>query len=358
MLEQLKRDIDGGLGSFLKDAAPALRLKADSGLLYAGIRDFLSRDGKRIRPALFLISYLGYTKRRKFSYEKLLRCSLSQELLHDFLLIHDDVIDRSALRRGKPTLHRVFNSGTGAPAGSELGPNLSIVAGDIVFALAIDALMSFDEAPSRKERALKVFTGAAASTGMGEFIDVLNNIKKIEKITEKDVFLTYTLKTAKYTFEGPLLTGAVLAGAPEEEIKKLSKLGIVLGQAFQIQDDLLDMFSSSKKIGKPVLSDLNESKKTLLVWKAYQSLAGKDKKLIKHLLEKEKKTYGDLLRFRKLIKSSGADKYCLEKALSLLEEADSTCCALRMKTKYRTALEQFIKMSFSKLDSLRSTLLK
>ncbi|MFC1480374.1 polyprenyl synthetase family protein [Candidatus Omnitrophota bacterium] len=342
MLKKLKKDVDSALGTYLKELKTDLDMGRVSPLLYSGIKDFLQRDGKRIRPILFLISYQGYTKRKQFSYQKLLRSSLSLELLHDFFLVHDDVIDNSDLRRGKPTLHRFFNSALGVGAKNELGPNLSIAAGDIIFALAVKALLSFDENPTRKQQALLEFVKAAASTGMGEFIDVLNNIKKIEKITEKDILTTYTLKTAKYTFECPLVIGAILAGATSGELNKLSRLGIALGQAFQIQDDLLDIFSTAKKIGKPVLSDLNESKKTLPAWKTYKKLTIKDKKLLARLLEKNKKTYSDLLAFRKLIKSTGAHNWCLNKIMSLLQEADSILGGVRMKKKYRTLLKRFI----------------
>ncbi|MFH1553113.1 MAG: polyprenyl synthetase family protein [Candidatus Omnitrophota bacterium] len=342
MLKKLKKDVDKALGAYLKELKTDLNMGRVSPLLYGGIKDFLQRDGKRIRPILFLISYQGYTRRKQFSYQKLLRSSLSLELLHDFFLVHDDVIDNSDLRRGKPTLHRLFNTALGVGAKNELGPNLSIAAGDIIFALAVKTLLSFDENPVRKERALLEFVKAAASTGMGEFIDVVNNIKKIENITEKDVFLTYTLKTAKYTFECPLLVGAILAGAKSEELGKLSRLGIILGQAFQIQDDLLDIFSTSKKIGKPVLSDLNESKKTLPAWKTYKKLTVKGKKLLARLLEKDKKTYSDLLKFRKLIKSTDAHNWCLDKIMLLLQEADSILLGVRMKKKHRALLKRFI----------------
>ncbi|MFH1664612.1 MAG: polyprenyl synthetase family protein [Candidatus Omnitrophota bacterium] len=342
MLNELKKDIDKSLRSLLSDITGVLALRSSSAVLYESIEDYLGRDGKRIRPILFLLSYLGYTKKKRPSYKKLVRCSLALELLHDFLLIHDDIIDGSAQRRGKPALHRVFNTRFGMPSGNALGPNLGIVAGDIIFALAVETLLFVDEDPCRKELALKIFTRAAAATGIGEFIDVINNIKKIDSVTEKDVFLTYVMKTAKYTFEAPLVMGATLAGSGGKELEALSRLGILLGQAFQIQDDLLDVFSTSKKIGKPVLSDLNESKKTLLVWNAYKNLKGPERKALKGLLEKKKKTYADLLKFRKLIKTSGADEYCREKAASLFRESTAICSGLRMKAHYKTALARFI----------------
>lgn len=352
MLKKIKKDIDKSLDTLVKELGRYASIKTSSPLLYSGIKDFLVRDGKRIRPILFLISYLGYTKRKNFSYKDLLKASLSLELLHDFMLMHDDVIDKSDLRRGKPTLHRVFNKKMALPLNSDLGEALSIVAGDVVFAASIDCLMSFKESASRKEKALAKFTEAAATTGVGEFIDVVNNVKKIEKLKEKDVLLTYTLKTAGYTFEAPLVMGAILAGSSEQEIKKLSKLGIMLGQAFQIQDDLLDVFSTSKKIGKPVLADLEESKKTLLVLKTYKSLSPSNKKTFKRLLEKPKKSKSDLVKMRRLIQSSGAGSYCSKEIRSMHAKSMRIMQTLKMSKKYKKVLFDFAEKSFSKLDSL------
>lgn len=343
MLKTLKKDVDSALKSALKDLSGELDLKPIPPLLYAAIKDFIERDGKRIRPILFLISYKGYTKRKNFSYKGLLKSSLSVELLHDFLLIHDDVIDKSGLRRGKPTLQRLFNAKLGMPKGSDLGENLSIVAGDVLFAMAVKSLLSLKEDPARKEEALTAFIKAASATGVGEYIDVVNNIKRIETLSRKDIFQTYILKTAKYTFQCPLVMGAVLAGAKKSEINKLSRLGVFLGQAFQLQDDMLDVFSSARKIGKPVLSDLNEGKKTLLVWKTYQNLKGKDKKKLKNLLEKKKKSYKDLAAFRKMIKSSGSYEYCAGITRSLLKEASCLSKKLKMKKEYKSLLEELIR---------------
>lgn len=337
MIKKLKKDIDKSLNNFAGDLRFFPNIGA-SPLLHNGIQNFIKRSGKRTRPLLFMISYLGYSKKTRPPYKDLLRASLSLELLHDFLLIHDDIIDNSALRRGEPALHKFFNKQIGTSSNNNLGANLAIIAGDIIFALAINVFSSFKEKPCQKEKALAVFCETAIFTGLGEFMDVLNNIKKIETIKEKDVSLTNILKTAKYTFEGPLVIGALLAGAKKQEIKKLSKLGILLGQAFQIKDDLLDIFSSSKKIGKPILSDLNESKKTLLIWRTYRCLPDKDKKKLKNLLEKHKKTYKDLLLLRKFVKTANSDKYCLNKINSLLAKADNICSKLRMKQKYKQAL--------------------
>lgn len=352
MFKEMKKDVDRALKVFLKETETGVKLRSSASLLYSGIQDFITRDGKRVRPILFMLGYLGYTRQTKVDREKLVRASLSVELLHDFLLIHDDVIDKSDLRRGKPTLHRYFNAGLGLAAGNGLGPDLSIVAGDVIFAMAVEAFLDAPGKPACRERALREFTRSAAATGAGEFVDVVNNMTAIDKISRKEIFLTYILKTARYTFEGPLVSGAMLAGATASETEKLSQLGIALGQAFQIQDDLLDVFSSSKKTGKPMLSDLDESKKTLMVWKTYQSLSASDRREFKRILEKDRKTARDLGRLRDLIILSGAQRYCLKKIEALLAEAISLLAGLKIKKKYKVVLDGFVKKTFIKTEEL------
>jgi len=358
MVKDLKKDVDREIKAFLSDIKKNYRLHEISKLLFNGIKDFLERKGKRIRPILYLLTYHGYTKRKKFSYKRLIRSSLSLELLHDFLLVHDDVIDRSQLRRGKPTLHRLFNARLAVSPDNIMGSGLSIVAGDVIFALAVETLLDIDEEQSRKEKALRKFIEAAALTGGGEFIDIVNGAKGIDKIRRRDVFLNYTMKTAKYTFEAPMLMGAILAGAEKRELEKLSELGIVLGHAFQILDDLLDMFSTSKEIGKPVLSDLAESKKTLLVWKAYGDLSGKDKLIFKRIFKKENKAQADLNKLKKLVETSGAPAHCLKKTRSLLAEADHIIEGLRMKKEFKKRLRRLTAGFTPKIERLERAIKK
>ncbi|RJP28076.1 MAG: polyprenyl synthetase family protein [Candidatus Omnitrophota bacterium] len=352
----LKARLNKSIDIFLADTLKNYKVNSVSPALYQCIKDFLQREGKRIRPILYIVSYCGYAKNKKINFPKLLRSSLALELFHDFMLIHDDVIDKSYLRRGRPTLHILFNNKFGVSKKSQLGEHLSIIAGDIIFALAIDSFLQIDENLSRKQLALKKLVETAAFTGAGEFIDVVNSTKNIEQISQKSIYLNYLLKTAKYTFETPLLLGGILNGVPDKELKKLSKLGVNLGLAFQIQDDLLDIFSSSKSIGKPILSDLVESKKTLLLWQAYKKLNNNDKITIRRILKKEKKTNSDLLAFRDLIRKSKSQQYCFNKALSLLKTADSICRSLQMGSENRKIIQEFINKLFEKTKELKTIL--
>jgi len=336
------KKINASLKHFLTDANRRYSLGITSDALLRSSKDFILRKGKRIRPLLFVLSYKGYTRKTSYSDKRLFTSAASIELLHDFMLIHDDVIDNSDLRRGKPTLHKLFDHNIHLPDKAKVGTSLAIVAGDIIFALAIESLLSIDEGMERKEKALKNLVQAAAYTGAGEFIDVVFGHKTIDQLSEHDIFLTYTLKTAKYTFECPLLMGAILAGVPAPELKKLSQLGLAAGQAFQIYDDFLDLFATKKTIGKPILTDLAESKKTLLVFKAYKNSKPDEKKRFREIFEKNTKTVSDLEDLRNIVVKSGSYDYCLKKMSSLQEEATRLVKSLKMKKAYKKALEYVI----------------
>ncbi|MFH1836574.1 MAG: polyprenyl synthetase family protein [Candidatus Omnitrophota bacterium] len=342
MLEELKKDIDKDLIRLINTSPLGIYIKKSSPLLHDGIKDFLKRPGKRIRPIFFLLSYLGYTKKRKIDRPRLIRSSLSMELLHSFLLMHDDVIDNSDLRRGQLSLHRLFNKIYKVPPHDKLGYDLSIVTGDIVFSMAIKELSQVKEDPKNIMNAVSILADTAAYTGLGEYIDVVNDSKKIDKITKNDILFTYRMKTSKYTFEGPLLIGSTLAGARKSETSKLERLGCLLGQGFQIQDDLLDIFLFSDETGKPPFKDLEESKRTLLMQDTYARLDKRGKKAISSLLDKKNKTKKDISVILGLIRSSGSGIYCLNEIKRFTSLSKKIISGLKIKAIYRTLLEQFV----------------
>jgi geranylgeranyl diphosphate synthase type I len=338
MIELLKKNINRSLELFMDRIKDDYKFHLINPILYETIREFSLRNGKRIRPLLLILSYMGYGKKRKRISSSLYNASTCIELLHNFMLIHDDVIDRSDLRRGKPTLHKLLGKTVKTAAPKKLGYDLGIIAGDIVYALAIDAFLSIEEAPARKEKALRYFIQTAAFTAMGEFIDTVYSVEKLDRVKEKDVFLNYTLKTARYTFDCPLVVGALLAGAGSNEIKLLSKLGLLIGQAFQIQDDIIGIFGSQENIGKPILSDLVESKKTLLVCHAYQKLRGAPRVSFMRRFNKPKKTFHDLKAIRRIFIDAGSLEYSLRQVQSRFDTTLKIIERLRMKDKYRKIL--------------------
>ena len=346
MIKQIRKQIDQSLETFMDRVKEDYKLHLVSPILYESIREFSLREGKRIRPLLLILSYKGFSPKGKRTPPSIYNASTCIELLHSFMLIHDDIIDQSDLRRGKPTMHKMLAKTVKTKDKTKLGYDLSIVAGDIVYALAIDAFLAIKEAPTRKERALKYFIQTAAFTAMGEFIDTVHGVEQLNKVKEKDVFLNYTLKTARYTFDCPLVTGAILAGADNRDIKKLSDLSIMIGQAFQIQDDVIGIFETEKNIGKSILSDLDESKKTLLVSHANETLSPQKRKLFMKYFNKRKKTYNDLVAVRKIFVEAGSLQYCMEQINTRIEKTFKKLRSLKMHDQYRLVIEDAIYQLF------------
>jgi len=335
MIDQIRKRIDISLASFLETVKKDYKLHTVSPILFDSIKDFTLREGKRIRPLLLILGYKGYTRGKKPISKEIYNASTCMEFLHNFMLIHDDIIDRSDLRRGKPTMHKLLEKTVKTDDPKKLGYDLSIVAGDIVYALAIDAFLSINESLERKERALKYFIQTAAFTAMGEFIDTIHGVESLDNVKEKDVYLNYTLKTARYTFDCPLVTGAILGGADNREIKKISEFAIQIGQAFQIQDDIIGIFESEKNIGKSILSDLAESKKTLLVCHAYENLKGARKKEFLSYFMKKEKVFKDLVEVRRIFIESGSLDYCLSAVKVRLAKSQKILKTLKMDLTYR-----------------------
>jgi len=338
MIEQIRKNIDKSLASFLDTVKKDYKLHLVSPLLFESIREFTLREGKRLRPLLLILTYKGYAPSSKRISRKLYNASTCMEFLHNFMLIHDDIIDRSDLRRGKPTMHKVLAHTVKTQDSDKLGIDLGIIAGDIVYALAIDAFLSIDEPSERKERALKYFIQTAAFTAMGEFIDTVSGVKAVQDVDEKEVFLNYTLKTARYTFDCPMVTGAILAGAKNTEIKKISRFGILIGQAFQVQDDIIGIFETEANIGKSILSDLAEGKKTLLVTHAFSVLKGKAKADFLKIFNQGTKTLEDLETVKKIFVETKSLEYALNAIRTRLSEAQKILNALKMNDEYRRVL--------------------
>ncbi|MFH1752797.1 MAG: polyprenyl synthetase family protein [Candidatus Omnitrophota bacterium] len=341
MYIKIKKRLDRELNNFIKGVDRSYSLKRLSPILSKEIKGFLGGKGKRSRPILFIVGYMGFAKT---AAPNLYKTALSLELLHDFFLIHDDIIDRSDMRRGRPSLHKRFGGYLAGQKGIKFtGEDLSIVAGDVVYAMAIDSFLSIKENAARKEKALKNFLQTTIYTGAGEFVELLSGIKTVKEIKKSDIYKVYDLKTAFYSFANPLTTGAILAGASQADIKRLYKSAIYLGEAFQIKDDILGMFAEENKIGKSSMTDLREGKKTILIWYAYHNTRKNDRDRISHILSKKNVGRGDLSKMRSILRESGALDYA-KNEISIL-----TCKGLRllklshMKPKYKAFLLNYSK---------------
>ena len=345
MFTKIQNKIEFELSRYIRSIDKLYSLSKISPLLYSSINNFVSRKGKRIRPILFVVGYLGFAEKPASG---LYRSAVALELLHDFLLVHDDIIDKSATRRGKPSMHVMLDRYLKNYKNIKFnGQDLTIIAGDVMYAMALDSFLSIKEAYPRKEAAFRKLIQAALYTGSGEFIELLYGAKNIDEISREDIYKIYDLKTADYTFATPLCMGALLGGAKKEQIDMLFSLGIYLGRAFQIQDDIMGLFGKEGKIGKSNLTDLKEGKKTIIIWHAYQKSDRKNKSVIKKILSKGNADKKDLMVIRKIVEESGTLKYAEREIASLIKKAESISNYLKMKPSYKNLLLSYSQQMLS-----------
>jgi geranylgeranyl diphosphate synthase, type I len=182
-----------------------------------------------------VLSYRAYSDREPRS---LYTSAIALELLHAFILIHDDLADRSATRRNGPALHVLLQRAMGnGPAAGFSADSVPMIAGDMLYALGIEMFMSVDEAADRKIAAMRHLTRAALHTACGEIREFFHTLTPLDRITPEVINETCRLKTACYSFTCPMVTGAILAGADSQDIETIRKCSPSIGLAYQIRDD-------------------------------------------------------------------------------------------------------------------------
>jgi len=234
----------------------------------AELNDFLSNDGKLLRPFLCLGSYRIFSGTEEVP-EAVHRVGAALELFHAFALVHDDIIDQSDQRRGQPALHRRLERGL--EVGSRSGEALAILAGDILFGHAVECFTHAGLGAESARRALRTFSRITQDCGLGESLELVNARRSLTEVTEEEILRTYHLKTTRYTIEGPLVIGATLAGAPQDKLDGLARLAEPLGLAFQIENDLHEV-NLLEKSAAHLTYDLRAGIKTLFLKKFHEAL--------------------------------------------------------------------------------------
>ena len=264
---------------------------------------FIHRPGKRVRPLLLLHAYRAFAGRDPG--REIFQVAAALELLHLFILAHDDVVDRSDARGGQATLHRAIESRLGAHhEGGHLSQALAIVLGDMLFASAQRMVLHADLPAEIRLRVLDGLLEMMTATGLGECHDILAGIRDISQISPADVEHMYWLKTSLYTIECPLVLGALLAGCDGAVTEDLRALSRPLGLAFQIHNDLKAF--RQFEAGTEIPDDFTEGKKTLLMAVAHQHLGEHDRQVLQHCLGQIPATGSSLATLRELVRHSGA----------------------------------------------------
>jgi geranylgeranyl diphosphate synthase type II len=236
-----KRLIDDKISSFIQKNEPVT--------LYKPLKYILNGGGKRIRPVLLLFS----CEAAGGNPLDAVNAAIAVEILHNFTLIHDDIMDNADSRRGKETIHKVWDS------------NVAILAGDNLVGLAYESLLKTQSADISK--VVKEFTTGIIEVCEGQSFDKEFEIRK--DVTLTDYMMMIDKKTSKL-LETSAAIGALIANANPDEYDALKLFARNLGLAFQIQDDLLDILGDEKKFGKKIGGDIIEGKKTYLLLKAIE----------------------------------------------------------------------------------------
>jgi geranylgeranyl diphosphate synthase, type I len=268
----------------------------------AALSDALG-TGKRLRPALLAWSHEAHGG----DADDVMGPAVAVELVHTCALVHDDVIDRSATRRGLPSVHARFaamrtTDWTGDAAA--YGESVAILLGDVLLAAADGHLRRADVAPAALDAAHEVFTRMRIEVMAGQFLDV-DAAARGEAGRDRALSIA-TLKSGRYSVTRPLQLGAVLAGADAARADALADVGDPLGRAFQLRDDLLGVFGDPLETGKPNASDLSEGKRTLLVAETLARTDGAERTGFLAALGDAALSDADVARLRATIEDSGA----------------------------------------------------
>ena len=298
---------------------------------YKEIEEF-GKGGKAMRPFLvylgFRVGQLGRAVRGS-DPERIMPVCLAIELTHNFLLIHDDIIDKSIVRRGKPTVHKKFEKGRD----NHYGVSQAIIAGDIALLEVFDLMNKADFSDKLKSECLDVLLEVILETCYGEAMDVDNAYRRLGL---GDVWQVTELKTARYSFVGPLTLGAILAGVKKSQTEALEEFGLKLGKAFQIQDDILGVFGSEKVLGKSTVSDMREGKNTLLFYKTRDLSNDLQREILERLWGNKNATKGDLLQVRKIMEESGGLRWSRKGMKKLAGDAKGYISAITNDKKLAT----------------------
>lgn len=331
-LDQYNSDLQPILEEVFKTEAKRLgKIVPMASVMALDYKHFLE-SGKKLRGSEI---FLGYQMFGGKDQKQGLLASLVIEIIHSFLLMHDDFIDSDDLRRGEPTMHKKY----AVKHGQHYGQSLAINLGDEGMFFAISLLNSLDLPRERLSKATQFLGQMLFEVGVGQALDITYEWEK--EFSEGKVLRVHRYKTAEYTIPGPLTLGAILAGLEEEKtLQAIKDFGIPVGVAFQIRDDELGMFSTEGELGKPVDSDIKEGKLTLLIVKALENSKGEDLEFLKKSYGKKDLSSEEVGRIRQIIKDTRALDYSQKKSRELVREGKKFIPEITENPDYQKLLEE------------------
>ncbi|MBI4149545.1 polyprenyl synthetase family protein [Candidatus Woesearchaeota archaeon] len=337
-LVDYQQRVDQALQKFFPEKVEeARRFDAATVDSMAALSEFTLRKAKRLRAAFLYYGYACFAD--PIRYDKvskaqkgtdvgnagitgndnhLLYASLAMELLQSHLLIHDDIMDRDHIRRGKPTIHVQYASQRDA----HYGNSMALCIGNYGIDHAVRILNKSQFPSKRKERAIEELLIFVQKVIQGQIRDLRPELR-----SEQEILKTYELKSATYTVEGPLHVGAILAGARPPALRLLSRYALPLGIAFQLRDDINGLYGDEEKTGKPADSDVKQGKYTLLMARALAAGTPAEQATLRSALGNQQLTTQQLDQVREIVKQRSLDSIValaqqkMEEAVRAIQDA-------------------------------------
>lgn len=256
----------------------AAYIGADYAELTAALEEFVLRGGKRLRPAFAYWGWRAVAPPGDTANSEVMLLFAALELLQACALVHDDVIDASATRRGMPTVHRIFaakhRTSNWHGSSEQFGLSAAVLLGDLALAWADDIVADADLPPDAHRRVRRVWADIRTEVLGGQYLDIVAEASGAETVASAMKVNTY--KTASYTVTRPLQFGAAAAADRPEVQAIFGEVGNSLGVAFQLRDDVLGVFGDPAVTGKPSGDDLRSGKRTVLLAEALERADASD----------------------------------------------------------------------------------
>lgn len=314
-LKKHKQAIDADIAAYvdyLKESSAA-QYGDYSELALEAYCEMLTRGGKRLRGALVIE---GYTMSGGTNMPMIMQAARAIEMIHAYLLMIDDIQDRSLTRRGGPTAHIKLAK---AVDDDHLGETLATNAALLGNHAAMMILANLDAPAELRSNVLSILNRTLVVTAHGQIADPM--IQRNKKATEADVMKMQEWKTATYTILNPLHVGMVLAGAGCEVTDGVTPYAMAAGQAFQITDDIIGTFGDEVKTGKGTMDDIREGKRTLLTVYALGHAKPADHTFLLSCLGDPKLTAEDFKKCQEIIRQTGALDYAQQQAKNYCTQA-------------------------------------
>lgn len=297
--------------------------------LRQAVYSYLERPAKRFRPGVLLFSCGAVGGREATAYP----AAAAVEVYHTWTLVHDDIIDNDARRRGRPTVHEEFRMkalewGYPEREAADLGRNIAILAGDLQHAWSVRLLSDLAKTGVAPEVILDLIRRLETdlTTGLveGEALDVIFSRRPIPELTEAEVLKMLELKTgALYEYAGLAGAAVGLGQTPEENglIRAIGRFARKCGAAFQLQDDILGITGDEKLLGKAADSDIREGKRTIILLRAFKNAGPKERRLLADLPGNPRITAEETEKVKRLLIEYNGIEYTRSLAESIVGQA-------------------------------------